>query len=72
MKRFSLILAIAVGTMVGAPFAGVANASTVGSETGVVTECKCPRGNHYGHCDSNGLHKGHHKKGHVCEEHITH
>lgn len=71
MKRLTLILAIAVVTVFGAPFSGVAHASTAG-ETGVVTECKCPKGNHYGHCDSNGQHKGHHKKGHVCEEHITH
>ncbi|RJQ42555.1 MAG: hypothetical protein C4534_10095 [Gaiellales bacterium] len=69
------ITMIAVVTMFAAPLTGVAFASETGSDpgaVGTVTECKCPPGNHYGHCKGKGKHKGHHKKAHECEEHAAH
>lgn len=71
MKRIFAVVMIVAVTMLGAPLAGVAHASETGGETGAMMECKCPPGNHYGHCDGKGKHKGLHKKGHHCE-HMGH
>lgn len=70
MKRMIAIITIVAVTILTVPLTGVAYASTTGSETGTVTACKCPPGNHYGHCNSNGKHKGHHKNGEDCESHM--
>ncbi|MHB8792007.1 MAG: hypothetical protein ACYC6O_01515 [Thermoleophilia bacterium] len=61
MRKLTLVLIVLLVSSLGSPFVSSAFAKDKTDE--VTIECKCPDGNHYGHCNDKGKHKGHHKNG---------
>lgn len=68
MRKSALVLIVLIVSSLGSPFVTSAFAKDKTDE--VTIECKCPPGNHNGHCNDNGIHKGHHKNG-ECEHEGT-
>jgi len=68
MRKLALVLIVLIVSSLGSPFVSSAFAREKTDKAKI--ERKCPDGNHFGHCNDQGKHKGHHKGG-ECEHEGT-